>query len=90
MRVEVYGSVVGGEISAKKLEIKPVMAAGSGRVKGAITNFASKSNFRVAGQPVNADAISGSQSFLANGAVVEVRGSIVNGVLVATTLKLDH
>ena len=88
-RVEVYGPLVNGEIAANKVEIKlPETTTGKVRLRGVITDYVSATNFRVAGAPVS---VSGSSATgLANGVFVEVEGSVVNGVLTATEIKLKN
>lgn len=62
-------------------------------IEGAVTQFVSLSSFRVNGQPVNAGGPTvqfepNNPAFVADGARVEVEGSIVNGTLVADKVKL--
>lgn len=60
-------------------------------IEGTITDFTSTSAFSVDGLPVdatNATFPDGSTS-LAKGVRVEVEGAVVNGVLVATTVKIE-
>lgn len=61
-------------------------------VEGTITDYVSIANFRVAGQPVNAASASisgGSAATLANGARVNVTGTLAAGVLGAQTLQIE-
>jgi hypothetical protein len=55
-------------------------------VEGTITDFTSATSFSVDGLPV--DASKASATGLAKGVRVEVEGAVVNGVLVATTVKV--
>jgi hypothetical protein len=86
MRVEIYGDLLNGEISARKVEVKLPEISGTVRLRGVITNYVSATEFSVAGQRVSASGIS--TPTLANGVFVEVRGSIVSNVLAATEIKL--
>ena len=94
--VEVHGRVVSGVLVASRVEFKSVVGTGTppvaidAEVTGAISGYVSVSNFLVAGQRVNAqNAVfsDGTAANLANGAVVEVHGSMVSGVLVATRVE---
>jgi hypothetical protein len=86
MRVEVYGPLLNGEIQATKVEVKLPEASGTVRLRGAITDYVSATDFRVAGQRVSAGG--NDVPRLANGLFVEVRGSIASGVLAASEVKL--
>ncbi|MFO1287078.1 MAG: DUF5666 domain-containing protein [Rubrivivax sp.] len=57
-------------------------------LKGHVTNFASAASFRVDGRPVDASAAVVSGGVLAQGARVEVSGSLRSGVLVATEVRV--
>ena len=61
-------------------------------VEGIITAFTSTSLFSVNGLPVNASAATfvGGKAGIVLGAMVEVEGSVVNGVLVAKKVALDE
>jgi len=61
-------------------------------VEGTITGFVSIASFSVAGQPVNASGASvsgGSATTLANGARVDVAGTLVAGILNAQTVRIE-
>jgi hypothetical protein len=66
-------------------------AASDSHVEGAITVFASSSDFEINGLKVDASSATfpGGASGVVLGAHVEVSGSIVNGVLVATRVEVD-
>jgi len=60
-------------------------------LKGAVSGFVSVANFTVQGQVVDAHSAvfeDGSASDVANGAVVEVHGRIVSGVLIASRVQI--
>ena len=65
---------------------------GEAKLEGVITAFASASSFSVNGLPVNASAATfpDGTTGLALGARVEVSGSIVAGVLQATTVEIEE
>jgi hypothetical protein len=63
------------------------------QLEGVITNFAALSSFQVLGKSVDASAaqITGGQATrIGNEVKVQVGGTLVNGVLVATELKIKH
>ena len=58
-------------------------------LKGSVTDYVSNSNFSVRGTPVNATnaTITGT---ISNGKYVEVEGNAVNGVVMATKVKVEN
>ena len=60
-------------------------------IEGTITDFTSTSTFSVDGLPVDASkaAFPDGSTGLAKGVRIEVEGAVVNGVLVATTVKIE-
>lgn len=87
VKVEVEGTWVDGKLVARKVEIKRADDAVTASVRGEITDYVSASDFRVAGQRVNAAAASfknGAIANLANARMVEARGTVSEGVLNAT------
>jgi hypothetical protein len=60
-------------------------------VRGTITDFTSTASFSVNGLPIDASkaAFPDGTTGIVKGAMVEVEGAIVNGVLVATKVKLE-
>jgi len=92
--VEVHGRMISGVLVASRVEFKsttgtPPVAADSD-ITGAISGFVSVSNFTVAGQRVNAQSAvfsDGTAANLANGAIVEVHGLVVSGVLIASRME---
>jgi hypothetical protein len=83
-QVEVQGVVVDGQLRAGRVEIEDEDNGLRVAVRGAITNYASASDFRVLGQRVDASGAqfeNGAASNLANGRVVDVRGPVADGVL---------
>jgi hypothetical protein len=91
--VEVRGSIAGGGLRAASVagrsEFDPVEGAFT-EIEGYVTDFAGAGSFRVLGTPVNAASarVSGAGGAIAAGAFVEVEGSIVQGVLVATLIEV--
>jgi hypothetical protein len=94
VEVEVYGTVVGGQLVATRVEIKAAQGGDAARVKGMVTDFVSPASFRVAGQHVDAGAArfepsGASAASIANGRFVEVEGPVVAGVLKAVKVELE-
>ena len=90
VKVEADGFMSGGVLVAKKLRIRNVPGTGgpaSFTLIGAIGAYRSPADFRVRGQPVDADAAvfeNGTKSDLRNGRKVTVVGDrVVDGVLIA-------
>ena len=98
-QLELHGAFVSGTFVANTLKIEDALslsnnanasAAGDSEVKGSISALVSLSNFTVAGQKVDASRATlkdGTAASLISGTIVEVRGPIVSGVLVATRLE---
>lgn len=62
-------------------------------VEGVVTEFASRASFRINGQLVDgrgASIAGGTASMLGNGAKAEAEGQLRQGVLVATSLKIEQ
>lgn len=92
VKVEVEGTVGGGELVATKVEIKTQGGDGA-RVRGPLTDFVSSADFRVAGQRVDASAAvleptGATLSAASEGRSVDAEGSMVAGVLRASKLRL--
>ncbi len=92
--VEVRGSLVAaGRLRAASVagrsEFDPLEGALT-EIEGFVTDYASPGAFRVLGTPVNAAnaRVTGAGGAIATGAFVEVEGSIVQGVLVATLVSV--
>ena len=92
--VEVHGKIVGGILIASRVEIKSgnsSSSSGEAEVTGAVSNFVSISNFKVGGQVIDASGAvfeDGTAADVANGAVVEVHGRLVAGILVASRVEI--
>ncbi len=92
LRVEVLGVQNGGVLAAQKLTYKGGETATTIEVEGRITDYASVSSFRVAGQLVDASAATirnGTQADLRNDRKVEAKGPLVGAVLRATTVEIE-
>ncbi len=79
----------GDKLQAQQIEIKGRVAT-TLEVKGAVSDFVSLSNFKVAGQKVDASKAEikeGKSGSLANGRVVNVKGVLTNGVLIASQVS---
>ncbi|MCX7207082.1 MAG: DUF5666 domain-containing protein [Proteobacteria bacterium] len=88
VKVEVSVLKSADQLQAQKIEIKG--RASTLEVKGALSDFVSVSDFKVAGQKTDASKAEfkdGKSSDLANGRVVEVKGALSNGVLIATRVS---
>jgi len=92
--VEVHGKIVGGILIASRVEIKSgnsSSSSGEAEVTGAVSNFVSISNFKVGGQVIDASGAvfeDGTAADVANGAVAEVHGRLVAGILVASRVEI--
>ena len=89
-RVEVEGTLVNGEIVARTVSFHDPEDNVKAQVSGDVTDYVSLSDFRVNGQKVDASTATlenGTASKLANGARVEAKGAVLNGVLKADKLR---
>jgi hypothetical protein len=96
LRVEVQGTLddAGSELTAAKIQLDDDLGAGDANeieVTGFVTDFVSLSEFTVGNQVVQADAetlfIDGTRANVALGVKLEVSGTLVNGVLLATEIE---
>jgi Domain of unknown function (DUF5666) len=90
VHVEVEGTLVNGELVARKIEFHDAEDNVKAAVRGDVTDYISSSDFRLNGQKVNAsNAVfdNGKASNIANGVQMEAKGKMVNGVLVADAVK---
>ena len=90
-RVEVHGQMVNGTLQASKVEFddsddRDDDNANPTELEGRVTAYTSPASFSVDGIPVDA---SGAPSTLAVGMRVEVYGTMANGVLVASRVKIE-
>ncbi|NDP41672.1 MAG: hypothetical protein GZ089_02970 [Aromatoleum sp.] len=91
VRVKASGPLANGVLVATTVSIESAPAT-TIEVEGTITNFVSVSNFKIAGQTVDASKASienGSASDLANGRQCHATGPAVNGVLQASVVTLE-
>jgi hypothetical protein len=58
-------------------------------IKGRITSYSSSANFMIGSTRVDASSVSNLPAGLGVGVIVEMDGRFVNGVFVASTLKID-
>lgn len=89
--VEVRGTLAAaaGPMTATFLELEPLFSAGQGEhveVEGIVTDYVSQSDFKVNGVPVDGSALG---IAIANGMMIEVEGTMSNGVLVAGKGELE-
>lgn len=87
-RVEVKAQLVGADVVAVEVEVQAPSA--TARLRGPITDFTSKSDFKVQGQKVDASAATfdgGTDADLGNGKLVGVEGALDAGVVKATKVK---
>ncbi len=101
--VEVKGKITNGVLIATHVEFKSGTttlpptgvnppSAGEFEAKGTVGGFVSISNFAVAGTTVDASSavfMRGTVADLKNGAIVEIKGTLANGVVKATLVKFD-
>ena len=90
--VTVAGVVQGGTLMAQSVSFTQPPQTTTLEVEGSISSFVSAGNFVVAGQQVNASQASfsgGNASNLANGVKVQVKGTLQNGVLQATSVQIE-
>lgn len=90
-RVEVHGSMVNGTLQASKVELddsddRDDDNANPNELEGRVTAYASPTSFSVDGIPVDASA---APRTLTVGMRVEVYGTMTNGVLVASRVKME-
>ena len=96
VRVRATAQPSGGLLVATQVESWypiPKTAGAPIQLEGVITRYASLGAFQVLGSTVDASAAvvtGGRPSTIGNGVKVEVSGTLVNGVLVATQLKIRH
>lgn len=92
MQVEVKGSLSGNTITATRIEEEDDLFGGNVdkvEVEGLVTNFVSSSDFKVAGQQVNASSatLSPAGLVLGNDIKVEVEGPLQGGVINAVKVE---
>jgi hypothetical protein len=90
-RVNVIGTVTGGVLVASKVEFKSAPPATQLEVEGTITDFVSVTNFKVAGQLVDASRATiagGTVADLVDGRKIGVVGTVTGGVLRATKIEI--
>ena len=95
VRVEVKGALVNGEIIAARVDVEHGETAGDARIRGLVTDYVSTSSFKVGGQVVDASAaqieVDGparTLATLANGRFVEIKGTMIDGVLKAVKAEI--
>jgi hypothetical protein len=96
VRVRAVAALSGTLLNATQVERWYPIPTATGtpvQLEGVITNYAALASFQVLGTPVDASAaqITGGQAGkVANGVTVQVSGTLLNGVLVASDLKIRH
>lgn len=94
VRVRASAQPVAGTLEAASVELwYPVSLRDGARrqLGGVITDFSSPGSFRVLGTPVNASSAQvsgGSLAVIGNGVELDVAGTVANGVLVATKIRI--
>jgi Domain of unknown function (DUF5666) len=89
-QVEVEGTIVNGELVARTVEFRDAEDNIKASVRGDVSDFVSISDFRLNGQKIDASKATfegGTAAMLLNGAKAEIKGSVVNGVLVAEKVR---
>jgi len=90
--VTAKGPVVSTVLQAAQIDFHDSGEQEGAEAEGKITNFVSPSNFAVGGRTIDASAATfrhGTVADLANGKNVEVHGTLVGGVLKASTVDFD-
>ena len=90
-RVEVHGAMVNGTLKANKVQLddgddRDDDNANPNELEGLVTAYASPTSFSVDGIPVDASA---APHTLSVGMRIEVYGTMVNGILVASRVELE-
>ena len=90
-RVEIQGEMVNGTIQARRVEFDDDSATDDSRtdpseLDGRVTSYTSPTSFSVDGIPVDASA---APITLTVGAHVEIHGTVSNGVMVASSVKIE-
>ena len=90
-RVEVHGQLINGTLRASKVEFddddeRDDDNGNPNELEGRVTAYTSPTRFSVDGIPVDATAV---PTVLAVGMRVEVYGTVVNGVLVASKIEIE-
>jgi Domain of unknown function (DUF5666) len=93
-QVKVDGVMTNGVIAATKVEFEGVSPSADNsrrpnRIEGTVTAFNSLADFSVNGIPVNASGAERVRGTVAVGAEVDVRGIVVDGVLIANRVKVE-
>ena len=101
--VEVNGSVVAGVIKATRVELKrtsvapspsttpPPSGSASFEAEGAVSAFVSIASFKVSGVSIDGSAATikdGTAADIQNGATLEVKGTLIAGVVNAATIEI--
>ena len=96
--VEIKGTLTAGVVRATSVEFRSVTTTpptgGNGtpfEATGSITDFVSLASFRVGGVLIDGSSatfVDGTASDLRNGALIEVNGTLVNGVVRATRIEI--
>ena len=91
LRVKVQTTKVNGAWVAIKIKsgVHKVEDHDEAEIKGSITEFTSKTNFKVNGIAVDATGVANLPSGLAMGVMVEVEGKASNGTIVATKVEIE-
>ena len=90
-RVEIQGEMVNGTIQARRVEFDDDSSTDDSKsdpseLDGRVTSYTSPTSFSVDGIPVNASA---APMTLTVGMHVEIHGTVTNGVMVASSVKLE-
>jgi Domain of unknown function (DUF5666) len=93
-QVKVDGVMSNGVITATKVEFEGAPSSDDSRrpnrIEGRVTTFNSMASFAVNGIPVDASGAERVRGTVALGVFVDVRGIVVNGVLIANRVKVEN
>jgi hypothetical protein len=91
VKVKAANAPVNKKLTATKVKVKKAENAGRAELEGVITKFTSTTDFEINGQKVTTDANTvyehGSVADLKEGARVEAKGTVANGVLTASKIE---
>lgn len=96
VRVRAAAAPVAGVLTATSVQAWYAVGGGNGSastVAGVVTDFASLASFKLLGQTVDASqaqVTGGPAGSIGNGVLVEVDGTVSQGLLVATRVKIRH
>jgi Domain of unknown function (DUF5666) len=93
VRVKAQNAPVAGKLTAIKVKAKKIEDGNKAELEGVITKFTSATDFEINGQKVTTDASTvyqhGVVGDLKEGAKVEAKGTVANGILTASKIEFQ-